>query len=255
MKRILLIVPMCLLAADTAQDLEHGKAVFRSNCAFCHGLTGRGGRGPNLTTGRTTGDAALRAVIKSGVPGTTMPAYDTMEEDDLVKLILYIRRLAGEGAGSVKPVAGDRVKGRQVYDRNGCGACHRIGLEGGLYGPELTRVGAGRATEYIRESLVNPSADIPEEFTGVSVTTRQGLRITGLRVNEDTFTVQMRDPGGNFRMFDKSEVRGVTHESKSLMPPYDALSPEDLQNLLAYLDSLRGAQRAGAEGKKPEGIR
>ena len=257
MQRILFVLPACLLAAQTAQDLEHGKAVYRSNCAFCHGLTGRGGRGPNLTGryDRGTSDAEISTVVKNGVPGTTMPAFDTMENDDLTKLILYIRRLSGEGAGSAKPVAGDRAKGRQVYDRNGCAACHRIGLEGGLYGPELTRAGAGRSTEYLRESVVKPSADIPEEFQGVSVSTRQGLRITGLRVNEDTFTVQLRDPSGNFRMFDKSEVRGVTHESTSLMPSYESLPPEDLQNLLAYLDSLRGAPRTGADGKKPEGIR
>lgn len=256
MKRVLLLFP-CLLAADTAQDIEQGKAIYRSNCGFCHGLTGGGGRGPNLATGqyqRGSSDAALRDVIKNGVPGTTMPAFDLMENDELDKLILFLRRLAGSGGGGATPVAGDRTRGRQVYERNGCAACHRIGLEGGLYGPELTRVGAGRSTEYIRESIVSPSADVPLEYEGVTVLTRSGLRVTGLRINEDTFTVQMRDPSGNFQMFDKNAVRGIIHESKSLMPPY-ALPPQDLQNLVAYMDSLRGEIRTGADVKKAEGIR
>ena len=84
-------------------------------------------------------------------------------------------------------------------------------MEGSVYGPELTRIGAGRSAEYIRESIVNPSADIPEEYEGVTVVTRDGKRITGVRINEDTFTVQLRDPSQNFRMFQKDEVREVIH--------------------------------------------
>src|SRR5207245_3862967 len=117
--------------------------------------------------------------------------------------------------------------------------CHRIGTEGSVYGPELTRIGAGRSPDYIRESIVNPSADIPEEFTGLTVILRDGKRIKGVRINEDTFTVQLRDASQNFRMFQKDEVQQVTREAKSLMPVYSSLSKDDLQNLLAYLDGLR----------------
>jgi putative heme-binding domain-containing protein len=102
---------------------------------------------------------------------------------------------------------------------------------------------------------VNPSADIPEEYAGVTVVTRDGKRITGVRINEDTFTVQLRDASQDFRMFQKDEIQQVIEETKSLMPPYSSLRQEDLQNLLAYLDSLRGDLNAGAGVKKAEGIR
>jgi cytochrome c oxidase cbb3-type subunit 3 len=241
---------------QTQQDLADGKATFRSNCAFCHGLTGGGGRGPALTTGRFhhgTSDDDIKTVIRNGVAGTNMPAFE-FEKDELDHLVSYIRSLSGPSA-TAPPVEGDAVQGRLVYQRSGCANCHRIGQEGSVYGPDLSRIGAGRSSEYIRESILNPSADIPEDYAGVTVITRDGRRITGVRINEDTFTVQLRDSSQNFRMFQKDEVEQVTQETKSLMPPYTALAPRELQNLLAYLDSLRGDLHTGAGAKKAEGIR
>ena len=45
------LVALCPLAAQNGDPLEDGKALYRSNCAFCHGLTGGGGRGPALAQG------------------------------------------------------------------------------------------------------------------------------------------------------------------------------------------------------------
>ncbi|HVP46938.1 MAG TPA: c-type cytochrome [Bryobacteraceae bacterium] len=242
--------------SQSEADLADGKATFRSNCAFCHGLTGGGGRGPTLNSGRLlhgSTEQDIKNVVTNGVPGTSMPAFE-FEKDELTRLVAYIRTLAESSAKSA-PVTGDPVQGRKVYERSGCPACHRIGMEGSIYGPELTRVGAGRSSEYIRESIVNPSADIPQEYGGVTVVTRDGNRITGVRINEDTFTVQMRDPSQNFQMFRKDEVQQVIPETKSLMPAYSSLDKDDLQNLLAYLDTLRGDLHAGAGVTKAEGIR
>jgi cytochrome c oxidase cbb3-type subunit 3 len=142
-----------------------------------------------------------------------------------------------------------------VYARSGCAGCHRIGGEGSVYGPDLTRIGAARSSEYIKDSVVNPSAEIPEDFEGVTVVTRDGKRTNGIRVNEDTFSVQVREPSQKFRMFQKSEVREVIHEMKSLMPAFLSLGQDDLQNLLAYLDSLRGEVKTGADVRQVEGIK
>ena len=257
----IVVVAIFLLCAVSAQaqnqaQLAGGKATFRSNCAFCHGLTGGGGRGPALSSGRFVHGSAtddIKNVIRNGVPGTTMPSFE-FEKDELDELVAYIRSLSGS-APKAAPVAGDPLKGHRVYARSGCSGCHRIGMEGSVFGPDLTRVGAGRSAEYLRESIVNPSADVPEEYAGVTVVTRDGQRITGVRINEDTFTLQLRDASQNFRMFQKDEVQGVIPETKSLMPAYNSFAADDLQNLLAYLDSLRGDLKAGADVKKAEGIR
>jgi putative heme-binding domain-containing protein len=127
--------------------------------------------------------------------------------------------------------------------------------QGSIYGPDLTRIGAARSSDYIKDSVVNPSADIPDDYQGVTVVTRDGKRVSGIRINEDTFSVQLREPSQKFRMFQKNEVREVIHEKNSLMPGFASLGREDLQNLLAYLDSLRGDVKAGADVRQAEGIR
>ena len=254
-----LLVAFCVplaLYCQTDTGLEQGKAVFRSNCAFCHGLTGGGGRGPNLVTSLLThqdSNDPLKRVIKGGVPGTTMPSFSSMPDDELSNLVAYLRVLA-KGSAPQGRVPGDPARGQQIYASSGCAGCHRIGADGSIFGPDLSRVGAGRSLEYLRESIVNPSADIPEEFAGVTVVLKDGKRIGGVRLNEDTFTVQLREPSQKIRMYGKDEVRDVIHETKSLMPSYNSLSPADLQNLIAYLSALRGPKESTAIVEKAKGI-
>jgi putative heme-binding domain-containing protein len=249
-----LLVP--LYAGQTNEaGVEQGKALFRSNCAFCHGLTAQGGRGPNLISSsllKSSSDEGLRTIIKSGVSGTTMPAFD-LPKDDLENLVAFLHSLSG--GHTENKVDGDAKAGEQIYARSGCSNCHRIGDTGSIYGPELTRIGAGRSVEYLRESMIDPSADIADNYGGVTVVTKDGKRVSGVRVNEDTFTVQIRKPDQTFAMFDKSEAKEVVHETKSMMPAYKQLSPADLQNLIAYLVTLRGQHAVGGEATKAEGIR
>lgn len=245
-----------LAAQFNGSPVEEGRFLYRSNCAFCHGITGGGGRGPalahrQLQHGGTADD--IKRVVRGGVPGTNMPAFE-MDPEELDHLVTFVQSLSG-GDAKQQPVAGDAAKGSEVYARNGCAGCHRVGENGSVYGPDLSRIGAARSTDYLRESILNPSADIQPEFEGVTVVTQDGKRITGMRVNEDTFSLQLRDASQNFRMFQKSDLREVIYEKKSLMPPFPSLAKDDLQNLLAYLDSLRGAVKSGADVRKAEGIR
>jgi cytochrome c oxidase cbb3-type subunit 3 len=182
-----------------------------------------------------------------------MPAFETLDSDDLEKLVGHIRALSSSGVKSA-PVAGDAKHGAQVYAKSACGACHRVGGAGSDYGPNLTRIGGARSAEYIRQSVIEPSADIPSEFEGVTVETADGQKLTGVRVNEDTFSIQLRLQTGQFGLFKKSDLKSVTYEKKSLMPAYDKLPANDLQDLLAYLDTLRGSINATDDATKAKGI-
>lgn len=247
---------LVLAACAQAQDIHSGRALFRSNCAFCHGVNALGGRGPSLVTARiaqNTPDASLGMIIHKGIAGTSMPGFDNIEGDDLDHLIAYIRSLSAAGVSSA-PVAGDPKHGAQVYARNGCSSCHRIGNSGSDYGPALTRVGGARSQEYIRQSIVDPSADIPPDYQGVTVVTNQDKKLSGTRINEDTFSLQMRLQNDKFALFKKSELKNVSYMTKSLMPFYDKLPKNDLQDLLAYLDTLRGDAAATRDAAKAKGI-
>ncbi len=244
------------LAAQNEQDIASGKALFRSNCAFCHGLTAAGGRGPSLISERlirNTSDGEIQAIIKNGIAGTTMPAFNDLQKDDLEHLTSYIRNLAGT---NVKPAAllGDPAHGKQIYAANGCANCHRIGDTGSIYGPELTRIGGARSAEYLKQSILEPSADIPTDYEGVTATLRDGKKVRGVRVNEDTFSIQIRKPDQSFAMFQKSELQDVTPEKKSLMPAYAKLPAKDLNDLVGYLETLRAGATGSKEADKAKGI-
>ncbi len=75
------------------------------------------------------------------------------------------------------------------------------------------------------------------------VVTKSGKEISGIRINEDTFTIQLKDVGGHYYSFDKSALKSITTEpGKSFMPSFTNLSAGDLDDLVAYLASLKGAQ-------------
>lgn len=220
-------------------------------------MTATGGRGPNLisaplTHGET--DDSIKRVIRVGVPGTTMPAFSDFTPEELSNIVEYLSSLS-KGATRQQHVPGDPKAGKQVYDSNGCSGCHRIDNQGSIFGPDLSRIGAARSVEYIRESIMNPSADIPDAYEGVTVVTKDGKTTRGMRINEDTFTIQLRDQGQKIRMFAKSELSRITHEKNSLMPAYKTLSDSDLQNLIAYLVSLRGSTGSSTVPTKAPGIK
>jgi mono/diheme cytochrome c family protein len=64
------------LCAVRRDPVEEGRYLHQSNCAFCHGITGTGGRGPalnhgNLMHGSTVDD--IQRMFRGEVPGTNMP--------------------------------------------------------------------------------------------------------------------------------------------------------------------------------------
>jgi len=74
------------------------------------------------------------------------------------------------------------------------------------------------------------------------VVTKAGRSITGVRINEDTFSIQIRDLSNQFHSFWKNELTDIVKEPKrSIMPSYQSiLSAAELDDMLAYLESLRG---------------
>ncbi len=252
---VLVGVALCPLPSDAqTSQIEQGRAIYRSNCAFCHGLTGLGGRGPDLVGGPKKPDSEVKRIIRNGIPGTTMAAFKSLEEPEMIKLVGFLNHLRASGVGTQK-ATGDPANGRKMYARHGCSGCHQIGTEGSAYGPDLTRIGGARSVKYLEESITDPSMDIPAEHQGVVVVTKDGQKVTGVRVNEDSFTVQLRVPSQEFRSFLKDEVREVTEMKQSLMPAYKGMPKNVLDDLVAYLTTLKGQSDKGSDVKKVEGIR
>ena len=231
------------IAALTADDLAHGKRLYVGQCALCHGIEGVGGRGPALnqpTQRRAKDYQALYVVIKNGVAGTEMPAAWHMNDREVWRVVGYILSL--NRVEDAKPT-GDAGRGGELYRAKGCAGCHIIRGEGGASGPELTEIGARRSAAYLREALIDPAASAPEGFLVVGVITRAGRNLRGVRVNEDSFTIQLRDDEGRFLSFRKIELRSLKKEfGVSTMPSYKTLAAAELDDLIAYLASLGGSK-------------
>ena len=76
----------------------------------------------------------------------------------------------------------------------------------------------------------------------VRVATLDGRVVQGLRVNEDSFTIQVRDADDRLHSFDKGELAETRREPEaSLMPAYARkLAAGEIDDLVAYLFGLRG---------------
>ena len=181
-------------------------------------------------------DAEIFAVIRRGVPNSEMPPT-RLPEPDVWRIAAFVKQLSRQGASD--PVTGDPAVGAALYKKHACAQCHSIAGQGGHLGPDLSAVGASRALRHLRESLVNPAADLPIEFRTVVVTTAGGQSIRGIHLNEDEYSVHLRDINGDLRSFLKGEIKDVRVPRESLMPAYNSLSKSDLENLVAYLASLR----------------
>jgi hypothetical protein len=83
---------------------------------------------------------------------------------------------------------------------------------------------------------------MPDNFLQVRVVTQDGSWITGIRVNEDTFTIQIRDYADRVYSFRKEELRELDKDwGKSPMPSYrGVLSDSEIRDVIAYLISLQG---------------
>ena len=69
-----------------------------------------------------------------------------------------------------------------------------------------------------------------------------GSTVRGIRLNEDPFSIQIKDSNSEFHSYRKSALRDLRKlRGKSPMPSYErTLTPEELTDLTAYLAALRG---------------
>ncbi len=231
-------------AAQAPANAPLGERLYLTQCAMCHGPKGEGARGPTLARPKllhAPDDDALRAVIRGGIAGTGMPGTRLIDAE-LRELAAYVRKL-GQVAAPV--LAGDANRGEQLYQNKGaCTACHTLAGHGGAFGPDLTGIGASRSAQHLRESLLDPNADFPRGFVYVQAVTRAGKSLTGVRVNEDSFSVQFRDATDKLHSFWKSDLREFKKDlAKSPMPSYRGkLTPAELDDLVAYLAGLQEAK-------------
>jgi mono/diheme cytochrome c family protein len=164
-------------SADTAR----GRVLFVQKCGTCHTMAEAGTTahiGPNLddafAAARAAGEGGdtVEGIVKAQVefprpsndnPAISMPA-DLVTGQDLEDVAAYVGLYAGVPGAAPPKVPGG--PGAQVFANNGCGGCHTLlaAKSGGVTGPDLDEVLPGQSAAMIKESIVDPNAQLAKGY-------------------------------------------------------------------------------------------
>jgi cytochrome c oxidase cbb3-type subunit 3 len=240
-------------AGKAATSSDEGKTLFEGSCAVCHGIDGSGGSGPNIRHAASSlGPNGIETLVKVGFIGSGMPTFGELGDEKIRQIVDYVVSFEQEGSAATP---GDPQKGKAIYRSKNCSQCHIVDGQGGDLGPDLTRVGMLLSPGLLRDAIVSPGSKLPldtvlaerapfKAYLMQRAVTKDGREITGMRVNDDTFSVQLRDASGQIHSLRKSDLQKLGDlPGKSWMPSYkDSLTEAEINDLVAYLASLRGAQ-------------
>lgn len=136
--------------------------------------------------------------------------------------------------------AGNAAAGKALFEGRGrCASCHYLGDAERSIGPDLGWIGIARTASALRRSLVDPNDQVFRRYFTVVIETRAGQKLEGLSRREDDRSIEIRDTTGQLKSFLKQDLKEVKREERSLMPSYASLSAGDLDDLVAYLRTLR----------------
>ena len=128
-----------------------------------------------------------------------------------------------------------------------CARCHKVGIDGGEAGPNLSLIGAQKKKEYLLESIIKPSAHIAAGFDNVTVQLKNGTTETGSVASETPTEIVLKHADGTTTTIDPKQVKERTTAPSSMPEIYaQVLTRAQLRDVVAFLGVLT---RAGA----PEG--
>jgi putative heme-binding domain-containing protein len=190
---------------------------------------------------KESADLATRALIGIGrnEPGLTTLFNHILGRTAPVQPydMQWVSSLANEAT-----VSGNAKRGNEIFHRVtlNCIACHSIGGQGGIIGPQLDAVGRGVPTELLVEAVMWPQRQIKEGFVATTVVMKDGRTLAGYKVAENGKDLQIRDMATQqVTALPKSAIQ-TRADAGSLMPEglTASLSREELRDLIAYLASL-----------------
>jgi putative heme-binding domain-containing protein len=179
---------------------------------------------------REVAKAAALAADKLGLNKTASegPVIGTMKYEDVVAAVLQIR--------------GDVALGHELFQRQGCIACHTTTPREPAKGPMLGGIGGRYNVAELCESIMKPSAKIAQGFETQWFKTKSGDVIEGFVVKEGGDQIEVRTPVGVSTVIKTDQIQKRGKRDISMMPEglVIKLTPADLASLIAYLDSLDG---------------
>jgi putative heme-binding domain-containing protein len=134
---------------------------------------------------------------------------------------------------------GDTGRGKMLFTTV-CMSCHSIGGQGGQVGPVLNGAGAS-GVEALLRNVLTPSAAMEAGYRMFRVELKDGDVLDGIRVSEDKDAVVLRRANVDDLRIAQKDIRKAGFTKASMMPEglLDALKPEEVSDLFAYLKTLK----------------
>jgi putative heme-binding domain-containing protein len=137
------------------------------------------------------------------------------------------------------PPSGDAANGRAVFEK-ACAQCHVVGTLGHEVGPNLTGQ-SHRSIEDLVSNILDPNMAINPNYLSVSVETKDGELLTGILAAETPAEITLLQAQGLRSTLRRDRIGRQESAGTSLMPEglEAGLSPQDLRNLVAFLQTAK----------------
>jgi putative heme-binding domain-containing protein len=138
--------------------------------------------------------------------------------------------------------------GKELFTNLACAQCHRLGPEGGNYGPDLTDVFKRYQNDRagVLRHILEPSALITDRYRNIEFELKDGETLLGMVVKEeaDSLIIQTGPSDALIQTLKKSDIKERKPLSSSPMPIalLNTLSKDQILDLLAYLESNGNVQ-------------
>ncbi|MCA9133270.1 MAG: c-type cytochrome, partial [Planctomycetales bacterium] len=133
---------------------------------------------------------------------------------------------------------GDEGRGAQIFQQQ-CAACHRIGGQGHAVGPDLTTAST-RDARAVLTHVLEPNRYVLPTFEKYIVLDSNGRTHTGMIAAQTANSVTLKNSESKVETILRNNIEEMVSSGISLMPEgfEQAISPEDMAHLLAFLVSL-----------------
>jgi putative heme-binding domain-containing protein len=139
--------------------------------------------------------------------------------------------------------AGRPERGKAVFASAAakCAVCHKVHGKGGEVGPDLSQIGGKFDRPHLIESILDPSAEIPQGYHSTLIETKAGRSFIGIVKSETKTALTLMDAEGKSITVALGDIESRTVSKVSLMPAELAgtMTPAEFTDLIAYLESLR----------------
>lgn len=136
---------------------------------------------------------------------------------------------------------GDAKMGEALFKSRSCAACHTTADGQIPKGPHLLEIGKRYKPDQLVESILKPSAKLAQGYETYQFIMHDGRILQGFVASERADVTVIREADGRQRELRKVDVEERLMQPVSAMPEGLAsnLTPEQLADLIAYLQSLQ----------------